>query len=179
MDGADMYDYPIENASDYALYDMLAAGEEMTFIYDFGDTWRHTVKVLECVDYGKEEEQHIRLLDGKNACPPNDVGGIGGYKEMLKIIKDDPDSEEAWEYYTWLGSKWNEKFFPAIDTAIALNELNHMQSADDLVDFYDDILGDAGRTFFCADIGQTPERNCAKMVGVAQKTKVNYHKKQK
>lgn len=30
---------------------------------------------------------------------------------------DDPDSEEAWEYYTWLGSKWNEKFFPAIDTA--------------------------------------------------------------
>ena len=125
MDGADMYDYPIEDASDYALCDLLAAGEEMTFIYDFGDTWRHTVKVLECMEYGKEEKQHIRLLDGKNACPPNDVGGIGGYKEMLKVIKEDPDSEEAWEYYTWLGSKWDEKFFPAIDTAIALNELNY------------------------------------------------------
>ena len=125
MDGADMYDYPIENASDYALCDLLAAGEKMTFIYDFGDTWRHTVKVLECVEYGKEEKQHIRLLDGKNACPPNDVGGIGGYKEMLKVIKEDPDSEEAREYYTWLGSKWNEKFFPTIDTAIALNELNY------------------------------------------------------
>ena len=80
---------------------------------------------LECMDYGKKEKQHIRLLDGKNACPPNDVGGIYGYKEMLKIIKDDPDSEEAWEYYTWLGSKWDEKFFPAIDTAIALNEFNY------------------------------------------------------
>ena len=125
MDGADMYDYPIEDASNYALCDLLAAGEEMTYIYDFGDTWRHTVKVLECVDYGKEEKQHIRLLDGKNACPPNDVGGIGGYKEMLKVIKEDPDSEEAREYYTWLGSKWNEKFFPTIDTAIALNELNY------------------------------------------------------
>ena len=125
MDGADMYDYPIEDASDYALCDLLAAGEEMTYIYDFGDTWRHTVKVLECVDYRKDEKQHIRLLDGKNACPPNDVGGIGGYKEMLKVIKEDPDSEEAWEYYTWLGSKWNEKFFPAIDIAIALNELNY------------------------------------------------------
>ena len=125
MDGADMYDYPIEDASDYALCDLLAAGEEMTYIYDFGDTWRHTVKVLECVEYGKEEKQHIRLLDGKNACPPNDVGGIGGYKEMLKVIKEDPDSEEAREYYTWLGSKWNEKFFPTIDTAIALNELNY------------------------------------------------------
>ena len=125
MDGADMYDYPIEDASNYALCDLLAAGEEMTYIYDFGDTWRHTVKVLECVEYGKEEKQHIRLLDGKNACPPNDVGGIGGYKEMLKVIKEDPDSEEAREYYTWLGSKWNEKFFPTIDTAIALNELNY------------------------------------------------------
>ena len=126
MDGADMYDYPIEDASKYALCDLLGAGEEMTFIYDFGDNWRHTVKVLDCQEYGKEEKQQIRLLDGKNACPPNDVGGISGYKEMLNVIKEDPDSDEAWEYYMWLGCKWDEKFFPAIDTAIALNELNHL-----------------------------------------------------
>ena len=126
MDGADMYDYPIENASEYALCDLLSAGEEMTFIYDFGDNWKHTVKLLDSVAYGKDEKQYIRLLDGKNACPPNDVGGINGYKEMLRTIKEDSDSDEAWEYYMWLGSKWDEKFFPAIDTAIALNELNHM-----------------------------------------------------
>jgi len=126
MDGADSYDYPIEDASEYALCDLLSVGEKMTFVYDFGDNWRHTVKVLDCVEYGKEEKQYIRLLDGKNACPPNDVGGINGYKEMLRTIMEDPDSDEAWEYYMWLGSKWNEKFFPAIDTAIVLNELNHM-----------------------------------------------------
>ena len=78
MDGADMYDYPIEDASKFALCDLLGAGEEMTFTYDFGDSWRHTVKVLDCQEYGKEEKQQIRLLDGKNACPPNDVGGISG-----------------------------------------------------------------------------------------------------
>ena len=126
MDGADMYDYPIENASEYALCDLLSAGEEMTFVYDFGDNWRHTVKVLDSVTYEKDEKQYIRLLDGKNACPPNDVGGINGYKEMLRTIKEDSDSDEEWEYYMWLGSKWDEKFFPAIDTAIALNELNHI-----------------------------------------------------
>lgn len=126
MDGADMYDYPIENASEYALCDLLSEGEEMAFIYDFGDNWKHTVKVLDSVAYGKDEKLYIRLIDGKNACPPNDVGGINGYKEMLSTIKEDPDSDEAWEYYTWLGSKWDEKFFPAIDTAIALNELNHL-----------------------------------------------------
>ena len=126
LDGADMYDYPIEDASKFALCDLLGKGEEMTFIYDFGDNWRHTVKVLDCQEYGKEEKQYVRLLDGKNACPPNDVGGISGYKEMLNVIKEDPDSDEAWEYYMWLGSKWNEKFFPAIDTAIALNDLNRL-----------------------------------------------------
>ena len=126
MDGADMYDYPIEDASKFALCDLLGKGEEMTFTYDFGDSWRHTVKVLDCQEYEKDEKQYIRLLDGKNACPPNDVGGISGYKEMLNAIKEDSDSDEAWEYYMWLGSKWDEKCFPAIDTAIALNELNHL-----------------------------------------------------
>lgn len=125
MDCAEMYDYPIEDASMYALCDLLGVDEEMTFVYDFGDNWRHAVKVVESVAYEKDEKPSIRLLDGKNACPPNDVGGIHGYKEMLRVIREDPDSEEALEYYTWLGSKWDEKFFPAIDTAIALNELNH------------------------------------------------------
>ena len=125
MDGAEMYDYPIEDAGEYALCDLLSAGEEMTFVYDFGDNWRHRVKVTDCVEYGKDEKRHVRLIDGRNACPPNDVGGINGYKEMLRTIKENPDGDEAWEYYTWLGSKWNEKFFPVIDTAIALNELNH------------------------------------------------------
>lgn len=126
MDGADMYDYPIEDASEYALCDLLSLDEEMTFVYDFGDNWKHTIKVVENMTYEKDEELTIRLIDGKNSCPPNDVGGIHGYKEMLRAIKEDPDSEEAWEYYTWLGSKWDEKFFPAIDTAIALNELSHV-----------------------------------------------------
>ena len=76
MDGTDIYDYPIEDASEYALCDLLSVGEEMTFVYDFGDNWRHTVKVTDCVEYGKEEKRHVRLIDGKNACPPDDVAQV-------------------------------------------------------------------------------------------------------
>ena len=125
MEGTEIYDEPVEDAGEYALGDLMNKGEEMTFVYDFGDSWRHTVKVVECVKYEKDEKPTVRLIDGKNACPPNDVGGIHGYKEMLRVIKEDPNGDEAWEYYTWLGSKWNERFFPAIGTAIALNELNY------------------------------------------------------
>ena len=64
MDGADTFDYPIEDASEYALCDLLSAGEEMTFVYDFGDNWKHTVKVLECMEYCKDEKPQIRLIDG-------------------------------------------------------------------------------------------------------------------
>lgn len=39
MDGADIYDYPIEDAGDYALCDLLSPGEAMTYVYDFGDSW--------------------------------------------------------------------------------------------------------------------------------------------
>ena len=126
MDGAEMYDYPIEDAGEYALCDLLSPGEEMTFVYDFGDNWRHRVKVTDCVEYGKDEKRGVRLIDGRNACPPNDVGGINGYKEMLRTIKENPDGDEAWEYYSWLGSKWDERYFPGIDTAIAVEEGNHM-----------------------------------------------------
>ena len=50
------------------------------------------------------------------------------YREYVVSVEGcivDTCTLEAWEYYTWLGSKWDEKFFPAIDIAIALNEVNH------------------------------------------------------
>ena len=50
-----MYDYPIEDASEYALCDLLSADEEMTFVYDFGDNRKHMVKVEDCAVYGKDE----------------------------------------------------------------------------------------------------------------------------
>ena len=38
-----------------------------------------------CQSYKKEEIPVIALLDGENACPPEDCNGIWGYREMLKL----------------------------------------------------------------------------------------------
>ncbi|WP_157025544.1 IS1096 element passenger TnpR family protein [Paraburkholderia heleia] len=35
-----------------------------------------------------------KLLDGQNACPPEDVGGVPGYADLLEAITD-PTHEEA------------------------------------------------------------------------------------
>jgi hypothetical protein len=37
MEGTEIYDEPVEDASEYALCDLLSLDEEMTFVYDFGD----------------------------------------------------------------------------------------------------------------------------------------------
>ena len=38
-----------------------------------------------CQSYKKEEIPVIALLDGENACPPEDCNGIWGYRKMLKL----------------------------------------------------------------------------------------------
>ena len=56
------------------------------------------------------EESHLSMFKKwrKEYHVYMDGADMYGYKEMLKVIKEDPDSEEAWEYYTWLGSKWKQ-----------------------------------------------------------------------
>jgi hypothetical protein len=70
--------------------------------YDFGDNWEHDVvveKILTNITFAL-------CLEGERACPPEDVGGTGGYKEFLKAIKD-PDHEEHDSCLLWVGGKFD------------------------------------------------------------------------
>src|ERR1700736_4295567 len=51
-------------------------GASFIYEYDFGDGWRHVIKVE---DFQPLNEYMIvpRCLDGARACPPKDCGGIG------------------------------------------------------------------------------------------------------
>ncbi|MBM7866741.1 plasmid pRiA4b ORF-3 family protein [Heliobacterium gestii] len=67
--------------------------KELEYVYDFGDYWRHRVtfeNVLEDYPYG-----YPQIIDGEGACPPEDVGGIGGYANFLEAWSDaqHPDHE--------------------------------------------------------------------------------------
>ena len=41
-------------------------------------------------------------VDGENACPPDDVGGVGGYADFLAAMAD-PDHEEHDDLLRWVG----------------------------------------------------------------------------
>lgn len=83
-------------------------GDTYTYIYDFGDSWQHTIlleKVIPKVSYLPD------LLDGKGACPPEDCGGIMGYQNMLEILTDQ-NHPEYYEYLEWLGLEEDENWDP-------------------------------------------------------------------
>ena len=56
------------------------------------------------VEKGVESKLGIRYptcIDGARACPPEDVGGIGGYESFLKVIQNrrHPDHKS---YLEWI-----------------------------------------------------------------------------
>jgi hypothetical protein len=70
-------------------------GATFTYVYDFGDEWRHTVTVEEIRPGGPDNS--FTILDGEGACPPEDTGGATGYQWLLDALADpsSPDHEDA------------------------------------------------------------------------------------
>jgi hypothetical protein len=68
--------------------------DRMVYEYDFGDGWEHDV-VLEAIGDAGRKKPPTRVLAGKGACPPEDVGGLGGYYRFLEAIQNPKHPEHA------------------------------------------------------------------------------------
>ena len=102
-------------------------GHRLFYEYDFGDAWHHTVK-LEKVEPWVEGDPMAFCVAGRRACPPEDVGGISGYHDLLAALDGDIDPAEAeWmeEQVQWLG----DDFDPA---AFDVQEVNEGLTLDPL-----------------------------------------------
>ena len=77
--------------------------------YDFGDGWRHRVR-LESIAPADPALAYPRCVAGERACPPEDVGGPGGYEDFLEVIAD-PTHEDHEQYLTWAGGSFDPDAF--------------------------------------------------------------------
>ncbi|MGI9950781.1 plasmid pRiA4b ORF-3 family protein [Moorellaceae bacterium AZ2] len=84
-------------------------GFKFLYVYDFGDNWQHEI-VVEKILPPVEGMKYPICLDGRRASPPEDCGGIGGYYEMLRILRD-PEHEEYEETLQWLGGSFDPEAF--------------------------------------------------------------------
>ncbi len=82
--------------------------DSFAYLYDFGDSWLHLIQLE---DISSEPLLNPVCLDGRNACPMEDSGGVWGYTELLKISKD-PSHPEHDEYMQSFPPNFDPSFFP-------------------------------------------------------------------
>jgi Plasmid pRiA4b ORF-3-like protein len=103
---------PIEEEDEarVRLADILKMPKEwIKYVYDFGDNWEHVI-LLEKVAEGPSSSQLPIVIAGERACPPEDVGGVGGYEQLLWARKH-PEDPEAGERVEWFGADFDPEAF--------------------------------------------------------------------
>lgn len=109
LDFADPDDRTLDEKK-FTLADLApAAKSKFIYEYDFGDGWEHEILVEKILPPDAAFKQ-CACLDGENACPPDDCGGIPGYYQMLEILAD-PKNEEHETWKEWIGGKWDAARF--------------------------------------------------------------------
>jgi hypothetical protein len=114
-------DLPHVDERRVVLHDALGMGTRcFDYVYDFGDDWHHLVLVENRYPERRKSALPVQCIGGENACPPEDVGGAGGYVEFLAAIAD-PRHEEHQNYLTWVGGHFDPTRFDraALNRALA------------------------------------------------------------
>jgi len=83
-------------------------GGELLYVYDYGDTWRHTIRlrqVIQAAEVPKEERETAICLDAQGAGPPEDSGGPQGYQELIEALHTPASqrNDRQEEIVTWAG----------------------------------------------------------------------------
>lgn len=78
--------------------------------YDFGDGWKHDIILEAQRPYEADEQPRIFLIDGANACPPEDCGGYPGYMALKEAMKN-KRTKAYKEYAEWLGGPFDPQAF--------------------------------------------------------------------
>ena len=108
-------DLDLRDESDIYVKDEIYDAKEITYVYDFGDHWSHTIKLIEVPDLDKKRV-YPRCIAGKRSRPPEDIGGLPGFENFKTVMKD-KNHEEFDEMFRWYGGPFDPDF-------ISLKEIN-------------------------------------------------------
>lgn len=110
-----------EDERKYKLSDILDEDDVCaSYEYDFGDYWCHDIKLI-AIEDADENVKYPICIDGAMACPPEDCGGVDGYKDMLKALKG-RNTRQKKEYIEWLGGDFDPNEFDIKDAQSRLEQ---------------------------------------------------------
>lgn len=98
-------DIGMKRESRCALRDVVnARRKSFLYIYDLGDEWVHQLKITDFDCKDASAKRLFSCIAGEGACPPEDVGGVVGYKDFCEAVNDLNSSEydelREWAYKT-------------------------------------------------------------------------------
>lgn len=94
-------------------------GDSIKYVYDMGDYWEHTVKLMEIHNYPPNVDRSLYILEGKNACPPDDMGGTDGFLHLLDVLKNPAQNLDDWKMFkSWLPRGYDPKVFNIHDAEL-------------------------------------------------------------
>jgi hypothetical protein len=107
-----------EDEDGVRLDELLRGGTRFTYVYDFGDEWRHTIEVTGRRP-AEDDTPGARCTGGARACPPEDSGGAHGYQTLLAAIDDrrHPEHRRAKE---WREEGFDPDAFDAAEASAAI-----------------------------------------------------------
>src|SRR5690625_2021442 len=82
----------------HVLSEFMEKYERVVYTYDFGDNWRHEIKLLRVIEEFDKESPY--LLEASGQTPPEYVGGVGGFLEFREIVMN-PDHPRYEEMRAW------------------------------------------------------------------------------
>ena len=108
----EMYDPNLDERRTVVHDVLTTVRQKFRYEYDFGDGWEHEI-LLENILPNGNGVSHPTCLNGARACPPEDVGGVWGYPNFLKIIANakHPEHDEMLE---WAGGVFDPEAFDLV-----------------------------------------------------------------
>lgn len=97
---------PIRSEKTTRLATLIERGiRRFSYTYDFGDDWQHEI-VVEAVAASNPAAEYPRFVAGAQRAPPEDVGGVPGYEEFVRVITR-PRHRKHKAMLTWHGGPYD------------------------------------------------------------------------
>ncbi len=104
-------------------------GSTLEYVYDYGDDWQHTIRLEKKTRDPRDPDWKLpRILDGANACPPEDCGGLFRYPDLVQSFQAKEPGTLAWMSACGLEDDWKPD---AYSVEAAQEDLDALISKED------------------------------------------------
>jgi len=111
----------IKKEDQVKLSDVIAKGENLTYVYDYGDSWTIKCELIRIFDDLAINKYPV-CIDGLRKSPPEDSGGVTGYEMSLELISLSPQKDYSL-ITEWYGEDYDPNYFNLEEVNQALSQL--------------------------------------------------------